>query len=398
VSRTETADIGDRAGGEEVPAEESGDSLPEEMAPRVEPPAPKEADDVPLSLEGLGDPRREGSLLLHDPDGVPGYLKGDGRGLSAQRKQLLMAYALLVSGRNGLVPEYTKGLDGAPDITTAESELLRDALDGSGLHARNASHALQPNPLVLGVTMALMARQGLADLKAQRCEEAAETFSELIQAELDAPWSAESEILRIWAQRLHEAQACHRWRSDGAWPALETEVRDGDTLIAIRKRILAEHPGMRLCTGLIERSNQLTGYLQEGQPLRVPTAEVHVMIDLSAKWLLYYHGREVVGAWEVAIGSVDTPTTPGHYTAGEKTPEPTWFRPGYNPVAYGEAGNLLGTRWITLEGSDGLGIHGTWEPATIGQAASEGCIRMRNEAVESLFEILPKGSGVVVRP
>jgi lipoprotein-anchoring transpeptidase ErfK/SrfK len=67
-------------------------------------------------------------------------------------------------------------------------------------------------------------------------------------------------------------------------------------------------------------------------------------------------------------------------------------------VPYGDPENPLGTRWIGLENSQGLGIHGTWEPETIGTMASDGCIRLANQAVEELFEIIPRGSVVLVRP
>jgi len=366
--------------------------------PVEEPRAEAKSEGEPLDLAALGDPLREGRLLLHDPDGVPAYLKGSGAGLSDSRKQLLMAYALLVSGRTGLVPKYAEGLDRADDVTTEEYELLASSLAGKHPRARSASALLLRNPLVLGTTMALMAREGRADIKEQRCREAAACFSELIQAELDAPWEAEAAILGDWSERLHEAQACYRWRRDGEWPAIEIEVQEGDTLIGLRKRAIERSPGLNVCTGLIERANQLGEYLRKGQVLRVPTDPVHVEIDLSAKWLLYFHGEEVVEAWEVATGSPDTPTEPGHYTVGEKIPEPMWFPPGRASVPFGDPRNPLGTRWITLVGSDGLGIHGTWEPETLGKEVSDGCIRLRNDHVEELFEILPRGSTVVVRP
>jgi lipoprotein-anchoring transpeptidase ErfK/SrfK len=41
-------------------------------------------------------------------------------------------------------------------------------------------------------------------------------------------------------------------------------------------------------------------------------------------------------------------------------------------------------------------IHGTNEPATIGQDVSAGCIRMRNEDVIDLYERTPVGTKVVV--
>jgi lipoprotein-anchoring transpeptidase ErfK/SrfK len=37
----------------------------------------------------------------------------------------------------------------------------------------------------------------------------------------------------------------------------------------------------------------------------------------------------------------------------------------------------------------GFGIHGTWDPDSIGTAASLGCVRMRNEEVEELYDFIP---------
>jgi lipoprotein-anchoring transpeptidase ErfK/SrfK len=48
---------------------------------------------------------------------------------------------------------------------------------------------------------------------------------------------------------------------------------------------------------------------------------------------------------------------------------------------------------IPMEGTaitgSGYGIHGTTQPNSVGTPASQGCIRMRNEDVEELFDIIP---------
>jgi L,D-transpeptidase catalytic domain len=45
---------------------------------------------------------------------------------------------------------------------------------------------------------------------------------------------------------------------------------------------------------------------------------------------------------------------------------------------------------------DGYGLHGTDEPLTIGQSASHGCVRLRNEDIETLFRIVPLGTVVYI--
>jgi len=49
-------------------------------------------------------------------------------------------------------------------------------------------------------------------------------------------------------------------------------------------------------------------------------------------------------------------------------------------------------------GPTGYGIHGTIEPESVGKAVSDGCIRLTNADVEALFELVPEGASVAVRP
>ncbi|MFT7487235.1 MAG: L,D-transpeptidase ErfK/SrfK [Candidatus Paceibacteria bacterium] len=386
---------------EQVPAvaerpQEEPRPVPTQAAPD---PGPETDDSLDLfDLGSLGDPLHEGSLLLHRPDELQSYLNSAGKGLSKSRKKLLIAYLLLANGQYGQVPKYADGLENAQDVTPDELALLRAGMGRKAISVRSASSRTIPSPLILGVSMAFMEREADEAGVAGEWGRAAALLSELLLTEIDAPWQPDNATLKRWANLLKDAQVSHRWSPDGAWPSLEVVVRPGDTLVAIRKRVIAEKPALQICTGLIERSNQLGQYLRENQVLRVPTERVRTIIDLSARWLYYMHGNEVVAAWPVAIGRKGQETTPGRYQTGEKTPEPPWFPRGRDMVPYGDKDNPLGTRWITLDGSDSLGIHGTWLPESIGSMASDGCIRLRNEDVEALFEILPKGSEVWVRP
>ncbi|MGH9420336.1 MAG: L,D-transpeptidase, partial [Thermoanaerobaculia bacterium] len=55
---------------------------------------------------------------------------------------------------------------------------------------------------------------------------------------------------------------------------------------------------------------------------------------------------------------------------------------------------VLGTRRLDL--GDGYGIHGTNEPESIGHAASHGCVRLRNEDVEKLYDMVAVGTPVYI--
>lgn len=55
---------------------------------------------------------------------------------------------------------------------------------------------------------------------------------------------------------------------------------------------------------------------------------------------------------------------------------------------------VLGTRRLEL--GDGYGIHGTDHPESIGKAASHGCVRLRNEDIEKLYDMVPVGTPVFI--
>jgi lipoprotein-anchoring transpeptidase ErfK/SrfK len=90
----------------------------------------------------------------------------------------------------------------------------------------------------------------------------------------------------------------------------------------------------------------------------------------------------------------------------KKLKNPTYYSPrGEGVISADDPKNPLGEFWIGLAGVDGhavgkqsYGIHGTIEPDSIGKQASMGCIRMRNEDVAEVFELLVEGrSNVTIR-
>jgi hypothetical protein len=63
----------------------------------------------------------------------------------------------------------------------------------------------------------------------------------------------------------------------------------------------------------------------------------------------------------------------------------------------GGPGNPLGARAMYIGGTV-YRIHGTNAPSTIGKQVSSGCIRLRNEDVEDLYNRVKVGARVVVLP
>jgi hypothetical protein len=56
--------------------------------------------------------------------------------------------------------------------------------------------------------------------------------------------------------------------------------------------------------------------------------------------------------------------------------------------------DVLGTHRLYL--GDGYALHGTNNPASIGQSVSHGCIRLRNEDIAQLYEMVPIGTPVFI--
>jgi hypothetical protein len=56
--------------------------------------------------------------------------------------------------------------------------------------------------------------------------------------------------------------------------------------------------------------------------------------------------------------------------------------------------DVLGTHRLYL--GDGYALHGTNNPASIGQSVSHGCIRLRNEDIQTLYEMVPIGTPVFI--
>jgi len=55
---------------------------------------------------------------------------------------------------------------------------------------------------------------------------------------------------------------------------------------------------------------------------------------------------------------------------------------------------VLGTNRINL--GDGYALHGTDAPSSIGTSVSHGCVRLRNEDIETLYQMVPVGTSVYI--
>ena len=123
-------------------------------------------------------------------------------------------------------------------------------------------------------------------------------------------------------------------------------------------------------------------------------ASPSIVINLPSRTLEFFAGAALVKVYPVAIGKPSTPSPLGDYHIFEKEVNPWWFPPRTGEVVPSGPHNPLGYRWMGF--APLYGIHGTNAPWAIGLAVSNGCIRMHEEDVEELFEVVPYGTPVRV--
>lgn len=141
------------------------------------------------------------------------------------------------------------------------------------------------------------------------------------------------------------------------------------------------------------RPNGSTGWVHASD-VSLFVADSRIVVDLSGRELRYYiDGVEVLNT-AVGVGSRYNETPVGEFFVTDNVtlanPNSPW-----GPHALG-----LSARSETItsyNGGDGIiGIHGTNNPSSIGGNISLGCIRLPNEAITLLHEMVPLGTRVLI--
>ncbi|QGG96818.1 L,D-transpeptidase family protein [Actinomarinicola tropica] len=141
------------------------------------------------------------------------------------------------------------------------------------------------------------------------------------------------------------------------------------------------------------RPNGSTGWIRlDGMDLH--TVDHEVVVDLTARTLTVLDAGVVVLETPIAVGSDESPTPTGRFSVVDKLDTGAADGP-YGPFAFGLSGH---SDVITeFAGGDGqIGIHGTNDPSSIGQAVSHGCVRVPNDVAATLNDLLPLGTPVTI--
>lgn len=134
-----------------------------------------------------------------------------------------------------------------------------------------------------------------------------------------------------------------------------------------------------------------------------------ILIRKSEFRLYLLVNGNVVQSWPIALGKSagqkevvgDMKTPNGSFPVDEVLGSSDWthdFGDGKGEIAGAYGPYFISLDTSTLSGGawDGIGIHGTHDPASIGTRASEGCIRMNNEDLRALKEYVNVGMQVTI--
>jgi len=136
---------------------------------------------------------------------------------------------------------------------------------------------------------------------------------------------------------------------------------------------------------------------------RQPLQDLRFLVDISDRKLRLMQGDRMVGEHPVAVGSERWPTPTGSWNIHRVDLNPEWNPPrdeewaeDREAKAPGAPDNPLGRARLVYRMPNT--IHGTNDRASLGTATSHGSIRVGNEVVLQLAEMLLKAGGAWESP
>ena len=156
--------------------------------------------------------------------------------------------------------------------------------------------------------------------------------------------------------------------------------------------------------------NVVEAKLKAGQILVLPTSHIvpnmpqeGIVVNLPERRLYYFDDPSGAMSFPVTVGKEGWETPIGVTYIANKREHPTWTvpdkiraeSPDLPAVVEPGPDNPLGDYAMDL-GFEGIRIHGTNNPKSIGKQSSHGCIRMYPADIEKLFNIVPLKTKVTI--
>ncbi|HNX91208.1 MAG TPA: L,D-transpeptidase family protein [Candidatus Omnitrophota bacterium] len=170
--------------------------------------------------------------------------------------------------------------------------------------------------------------------------------------------------------------------------SFEYVVQKGDSLYALAKKY-------NTTIGLIKQANHLSSdVIRLGQKLKITVAKFNIFVDKSKNILILNKDGEPFKTYTVSTGKNNS-TPVGTFTIVDKMVTPPWTKPGVGTIMPDDPRYELGKRWMAIS-CQGYGIHGTNDENSIGGQVTAGCVRMHNNDVIELYDLVPVGTPVEI--
>jgi lipoprotein-anchoring transpeptidase ErfK/SrfK len=136
----------------------------------------------------------------------------------------------------------------------------------------------------------------------------------------------------------------------------------------------------------------------DADPMRDRAGGLEIEVDIATRELHVRRDGRVAETHPVAVGSEEWPTRTGEFTIDEVVLNPRWVPPDEEwaedeeELEAGDPENPLGVAQLVYDRP--RSVHGTNEPASIGQAVSHGSIRVSNDVARDLARQVMEAAGI----
>nr|WP_216903072.1 L,D-transpeptidase [Synechococcus sp. CCY 9618] len=147
-----------------------------------------------------------------------------------------------------------------------------------------------------------------------------------------------------------------------------------------------------------------------------PVVDRELVLDRRQRLLRVLEGGRELRRFQVGVGMPGWETPVGRFSVIEMVVNPVWEHPAKGLTIPPGPTNPLGSRWIgfhrdclgrkgfngqehlEVKGCVTAGFHGTPQRGSVGGAVSHGCVRLYDEDVRQLFDLVQMGTPVTVLP
>ncbi|NCD33545.1 MAG: L,D-transpeptidase [Spartobacteria bacterium] len=325
------------------------------------------------------------------------YLREEGQGKGVRRLVILAAAILITGGALFMVFYRRAPKDDVPkdDIT---SQIENVVASGDNQALVQFSDELEPAADAVEVPAAPVKQSSFAKNREQTARlfnEAQELHKSNQLMDARAKYFEALNVCDDSVQQAEIEEALGRLHTEMVFTPnqmsekVDYVIKSGDTL----GRLASAHG---TTVELIQKGNNIKGSLiRPGDFIRILDGTFAIEVDKSDNTLVVTLNDRFFKRYRVGTGKYGR-TPVGDFKITDRQVKPTWWRPDGKRIPFGDKENLLGTHWLSLD-VRGYGLHGTWEPDSIGSQSSAGCVRMLNENIEELYNLIPLGTKVTIK-